>query len=121
MSTAISGVDRIDGLVLNAGVLEPLGLIEDSSIGLDAWHKHFDINFFSLVTAVRAALPALKRSEGRIIFVSSGAAIKGTPTWGPYNASKAALNSLCRTLSEEEPTVTSIALRPGVVDTPVRD
>ncbi|KAG7096876.1 hypothetical protein E1B28_004282 [Marasmius oreades] len=108
----------IDGLVLSAGALEPLCRIGDDT-PLSSWKDHFEVNFFSLVTAVRATLPALRNSElgGRIVFVSSGAAVKGTAGWGPYNASKAAMNSLCRTLAEEEPDVTSIALRPGTVDT----
>ncbi|KAF7332073.1 Short-chain dehydrogenase/reductase family protein [Mycena kentingensis (nom. inval.)] len=53
----------------------------------------------------------------RVIFVSSGASVKGTAAWGPYNASKAAMNSLCRTLAQEEPDVVSVAVRPGMVDT----
>ncbi|KAF9055383.1 NAD(P)-binding protein [Hymenopellis radicata] len=109
---------HIDGLVLNAGTLDPLCRIGDST-PLAAWKTHFDVNFFSLITAVGASLPALRASElgGKIIFVSSGAAVNGTPGWGPYSASKAALNSLCRTLAQEEPKITSIAFRPGVVDT----
>ncbi|ESK96091.1 short-chain dehydrogenase [Moniliophthora roreri MCA 2997] len=110
--------NHIDGLVLNAATLDPLCRIVDNT-PLSAWRNHFEVNFFSLITAVRAALPALRKSElgGRVVFVSSGAATKGTAGWGPYNASKAAMNSLCRTLAEEEPNVTSIAVRPGVVDT----
>ena len=67
---------------------------------MSEWKKHFDVNFFSLVTAVKAALPALRKAEngGRIIFVSSGAATKGLAAWGPYSASKAAMNSLCRSV-----------------------
>ncbi|KAJ7068342.1 hypothetical protein C8F01DRAFT_978005 [Mycena amicta] len=109
----------IDALILNAATLEPLCRIGDRSIGLDRWRTHFDANFFSLVDALQAALPALRESKlgGRVVFVSSGAAVKGTAGWGPYNASKAAMNSLCRTLAEEEPTITSVALRPGMVHT----
>ncbi|CAL1700765.1 unnamed protein product [Somion occarium] len=113
---------NIDGLILNAGVLEPMGKIGDPSISLDSWKQHFDVNFFSLVTALRAALPALRRSDlgGRVVFVSSGAAVGNTAGWGPYNASKAAVNSLCRTFAQEEPDVVSVALRPGMVDTPMQ-
>jgi len=108
---------RLDGLVLNAAVLEPLGRISDSSIPLDAWKTHFDINFFSLVPAIRISIVALRASKGRIIFVSSGSAVGATATWGPYNAAKAAMNSLCRTLASEEPDITCVAIRPGLVDT----
>jgi len=106
--------------VLNAAVLEPLGRID--SANTSAWRTHFDVNFFSLVYTIQAALPALRESElgGRIVFVSSGAAVAGTPSLGAYNTSKAAMNSLCRTLSEEEPGVVSVALRPGMVDTPMQ-
>ncbi|KAF8076471.1 hypothetical protein FPV67DRAFT_418892 [Lyophyllum atratum] len=109
---------HIDGLVLNAGILEPLGPIGGDA-PLSAWKHHFDVNFFSLVTALKAALPALRQSDlgGRVVFVSSGAAVKGSPGWGPYSAAKAAMNSLCRTLAEEEPSIVSVALRPGMVDT----
>lgn len=33
---------------------------------------------------------------------------------------RAALNALCRTLAAEEPEITAVALRPGVVDTPMQ-
>jgi len=109
---------NIDGIILNAAKLEPLCRIGDET-PLSAWKDHFDVNFFSLVVGVKAALPSLRKSElgGRIVMISSGAAVKGSPGWAPYAASKAAMNSLCRTLSEEELSVTSIAIRPGVVET----
>jgi len=132
-----SHFQRIDGLVLNAGTLDPCGRVGDNT-PLEAWKNHFDVNFFSLVAACKAALPSLRNSAlgGKIIFVSSGAAVKGLAGWGPYNASKAAMNSLCRyllshllvfcyrlpilrTLAQEEPDVTSVAVRPGMVDTNV--
>jgi len=116
-STFIKTHNRLDGLVLNAGVLEPLGPIADESVPLAAWKSHFDVNFFSLIPALRTSLPALRSAQGRVVFVSSGAAVGGSAGWGPYNASKAALNSICRTLANEEPDITAIALRPGLVDT----
>ncbi|KAI9063281.1 short-chain dehydrogenase [Trametes sanguinea] len=124
-SSVLRGLEkykRIDGLILNAGVLEPLGKIASEDISIDQWKQHFDVNFFSLITAIRATIPELRKSPsgGRIVFVSSGAATGNTPTWGPYNAGKAAMNSLCRTLAAEEPDVTCVALRPGMVDTPMQ-
>ncbi len=86
---------HIDGLVLNAGVLDPMGKIASPDVSLDGWKAHFDVNFFSLVTALKASIPSLRKSElgGRVVFVSSGAAVGNTAGWGPYTASKAALNS----------------------------
>ena len=68
-------------------------------------------------TQVKAALPSLRKSNGHIIFTSSGAANAGYSGWGAYCTAKAAMNSLAKTLSVEEPHVISIAIRPGVVDT----
>ncbi|KAJ7754241.1 hypothetical protein DFH07DRAFT_823390 [Mycena maculata] len=118
VAIALEHFSSIDGLVLNAATLAPLCRIGDDT-PIDEWKAHFNVNFFSLVTALKAALPALRKSTsgGRVVFVSSGAAVKGTAGWGPYNASKSAMNSLCRTLAEEEPEVTSVALRPGMVQT----
>jgi len=108
---------HLDGVVLNAAVLEPLGRIADSQIPLDAWKAHFDVNFFSLVTTIRLSIAALRASKGKLIFISSSSAVGNVPTWGPYNAAKAAMNSLCRTLAAEEPDITCVALHPGLVDT----
>lgn len=49
--------------------------------------------------------------------ISSGAAVNVYATWGAYGASKAAINHLAMTLAGEEPAVTTISIRPGVVDT----
>lgn len=66
---------------------------------------------------VQACLPSLRESSGSIILTSSGAATGAYPTWGAYGASKAAMNHLAMTLAVEEPAITTISIRPGVVDT----
>ncbi|KAI5124922.1 hypothetical protein M0805_007350 [Coniferiporia weirii] len=123
ISLVLDTYRHIDALVLNAGVLEPLGRIGAPGTTTDSWREHFELNFFSLLYTVQAALPALRESGhgGRIVFISSGAAVSGTPAWGVYNASKAAMNSFCRTLANEEPDVVSVALRPGMVDTSMQE
>jgi len=115
-SSVLASCRRIDGLVLNAGTIS-VGRIDSNNSTVIAWKQQFDVNFFSLLHTVRSALPRLRESKGKIVFVSSGAATGGIAGWGAYNASKAAMNSFCRTLANEEPDVTCIALRPGRVDT----
>lgn len=135
-ASALGTCLRIDALVLNAGVVT-FGRIDSPYSTVDAWKQLFDINVFSLLHTVRASLPKLRASKGKIVFVSSGAAVGNTAAWGAYGASKAALNSFCRyatkmclppypddafldrTLASEEPDITCIALRPGIVDTNV--
>lgn len=83
----------------------------------EEWANNFNVNLLSAVAMVKAAIPDLRKSKGRIILTSSGAASHAYPTWGAYGASKAALNHLGMTLACEEKEVTTIAVRPGVVDT----
>ncbi|KAL8790440.1 MAG: hypothetical protein Q9213_000592 [Squamulea squamosa] len=97
---------QLDGLVLNHGLLEPATRIADSNP--EEWRQCFD---------VKAALPSLRKSNGRVIFTSSGASTKAYSTWGAYGASKAAMNHLNLTLAAEEPKVICVSIRPGVVDT----
>ena len=73
--------------------------------------------FPSHMDQIKPALPALRKTYGRIIFTSSGASVGAYSGWGAYGSSKAALNHLGLTLSVEEPDITSVAIRPGVVDT----
>lgn len=49
--------------------------------------------------------------------VSSGASIAPYQGWSAYGCSKAALNHLVQHLGVEEPDVTSVSVRPGVIDT----
>ncbi|KAI9237349.1 MAG: hypothetical protein BYD32DRAFT_416635 [Podila humilis] len=106
---------RVDGLVLNAGVLDPL--LPVAAASTQDWKRNFDINFFSIVDIVQKALPALRESKGRVILVSSGAAINAYHGWGAYCTSKAALNMFGNVLGVEEPDITTVSVRPGVVDT----
>lgn len=66
---------------------------------------------------VKAGLPALRESKGKIIFTSSGASVSAYRGWGLYGSTKAAMNHLALSLGEEEPDVTSVSIRPGMVDT----
>ncbi|KAL1301846.1 hypothetical protein AAFC00_006031 [Neodothiora populina] len=106
---------RLDGLIVNHGILEPVKRVADADA--EEWRRLFDVNFFSAVSMIKACLPQLRASKGRIVLCSSGAASNNYATWGAYGASKAALNHLAGTLATEEKHVTTISVRPGVVDT----
>ncbi|KAI9820306.1 MAG: hypothetical protein M1827_005928 [Pycnora praestabilis] len=106
---------QLDGLVVNHAMVEPVKRIAD--VEIEEWKSAFDVNYFSAISLVKAAIPALRKSHGRIVLTSSGAAVGAYSTWGAYGSSKAALNHLALTLAVEEPDITSMAIRPGVVDT----
>ncbi|KAI8354690.1 hypothetical protein B0O80DRAFT_449469 [Mortierella sp. GBAus27b] len=106
---------RIDGLVVNAAVIGPIGPI--ASTAVEEWKSVYDVNFFSILTIVQLSLPALRESKGRIILVSSSAAHMPLHGWGAYCSSKAALKMFGEILAIEEPGVTTISIHPGIVDT----
>ncbi|KAG0313048.1 hypothetical protein BGZ99_009130 [Dissophora globulifera] len=107
---------KLDGLVLNAGVIDPIGSIATTSI--EGWKKTYDVNLWAHMLQVQHALPALRESKGRIVIVSTGAAVYPFHGWGAYCTSKAALRMFCECLAMEEPELASVvSIRPGIVDT----
>jgi NAD(P)-dependent dehydrogenase (short-subunit alcohol dehydrogenase family) len=105
----------LDALVNNAGILGPVGPLAEADGG--AWTENWAINVLGPVLLTRAALPYLRERKGRVINVSSGAAVNAVPGWGAYCLSKAAVTHLTRMIAAEEPDVIAISFRPGVVDT----
>ncbi|OTB17042.1 hypothetical protein K445DRAFT_316551 [Daldinia sp. EC12] len=112
---ALKAFGKIDGIVVNHGVLSPITRIFESNA--EEWRNAFDINVFSAIALIKEAIPELRKSNGRVIFVSSGAAFGAYAGWGCYGTSKAALTHLSAHLAVEEPSITSIAITPGRVDT----
>lgn len=106
---------RINALVNNAGVLQPIAPLAEADP--EAWAYNITVNLVAPFYLIHAALPALRESRGRIINISTGAAVNPMQGWSAYCASKAGFLHLTRVVAAEEPAVTSISLRPGVVDT----
>ncbi|EPY50090.1 hypothetical protein SPOG_03559 [Schizosaccharomyces cryophilus OY26] len=119
VETAISKFGRLDAIVLNAGLVNPISKIEDADV--NQWRTLFEVNFFSVVETVKQAIPHLRKTKGSIVIVSSGAAVRPYPAWTAYCTSKAAINMLVTSLGSEEPDIMSVAVRPGVVDTPMQE
>jgi NAD(P)-dependent dehydrogenase (short-subunit alcohol dehydrogenase family) len=87
----------------------------------ETWDRLYEINVKTAVTASRAALPLLLRSDaGRIVNVGAAGALKAGAGMGPYAASKAGVMRFTEALAEElKPTrVTVNAVLPSVIDTP---
>ncbi len=112
---AISKFGQLNSIIANAGVLKPVGPIESTSV--DDWKRLYDINLFAVVELIKHSLPHLKKTNGKVIAVSSGAATKAYSGWYAYGSSKAALNHLILSLASDEKDVQAISIAPGVVDT----
>ncbi|KAJ3055502.1 hypothetical protein HK097_010277 [Rhizophlyctis rosea] len=123
VTQTLSHFHSLTAIIHNAGGIEPLAKVADAN--LEEWKKLFDLNFFSGIDLIQHSLPYLRTASanggGRIVVVSSGAAARATAGWGPYCTSKAAVNMLVAGLGLEEKEVTTIAVRPGVVETEMQD
>ncbi|KAM0252816.1 hypothetical protein ACHAQJ_007555 [Trichoderma viride] len=111
---AVKSFGKIDGVVINHGILEPEKFATES---LEDTKRLYDVNFFSYIAMAKASLNEVKKTKGCILWVSSGAALKPYVAWSTYGSSKAAVNSIASHLAVEEPDITSIAIGPGRVDT----
>lgn len=112
---AAAEIDELDVLVLAAGVMEN-GSLEE--VGDASWRNTMEVNLHAPVTLTRALLPALRRSNGLIITINSGAGYHGIANNSAYCASKFALRGFTDSLAQEEAgKVRVTSLHPGRTDT----
>ena len=107
----------LDLLVNNAG-FGISGAVEDTALA--SAKKQLDVNFFGCFLCCKAAVPYLQQSGGgRIINISSMAAVLSIPFQSFYSASKSAINALTLALANEVRPfgITVCALMPGDVRT----
>jgi NAD(P)-dependent dehydrogenase (short-subunit alcohol dehydrogenase family) len=119
VATVREAAGRIDVLVLNAGT-SVSDRIEDVTV--EDFDLQMSLNVRSLVFAVQAALP-LMTSGASIVLIGSAAGQIGTPGYSVYNASKAAVRSLARTLTAELAPcgIRANTISPGPTDTAMFD
>jgi NAD(P)-dependent dehydrogenase (short-subunit alcohol dehydrogenase family) len=116
---AVKTKGRIDIVFANAGAAEfaPLGKITE-----EHFDKLFGTNVKGTLFTVQKALP-LMNDGGSIILNGSVASVKGTPAFGVYGATKAALRSFVRTWTSDlkDRHIRSNVVSPGPTDTPIVD
>ncbi len=95
---AMVGEAGLDGLVNNAGIVEP-GPLE--FIPLDSLRRQLDVNVTGLLAVTQAFLPLLRRATGRIVNIGSVGGLNVLPFAGAYSASKFAMEALTDALRME--------------------
>lgn len=88
----------IDAVVTAAGI-DRCGRLED--VAADEWERVIGVNLLGTVSAVRAALPYVTRSHGRIVTVASSLALRALPEATAYCASKFGVLGFSRALAAE--------------------
>jgi NAD(P)-dependent dehydrogenase (short-subunit alcohol dehydrogenase family) len=108
----------LDGLVNNAGiaVVGPLEFLP-----LDEFRRQVEVNLTGALAVTQTFLPLLRKSSGRIVFVSSISGRVASPLLGPYAISKFAMEALADTLRRElYPWELKVAvIQPGRIETPI--
>jgi NADP-dependent 3-hydroxy acid dehydrogenase YdfG len=111
---ATAAIDELDVLVHNAGVSFP-GRVAESTV--DQWRTTFEVNVVGAVAVTLALLPALRRAEGQVLFINSGAGRNPSLGMASYSASKFALRAFADSLRLSEPALRVTTVYPGRTDT----
>jgi NAD(P)-dependent dehydrogenase (short-subunit alcohol dehydrogenase family) len=109
---------RIDAMINNAGVIEPIGPL--ASVDPRAWSHAVDINLKGVFNGMRAVLPEMRAQGGGVIVnLGSGAAHTPLEGWSHYCAAKAATAMLtrCAHLENRGRGIRVFSLSPGTVAT----
>ena len=113
MSTRRGELGGLDVLVNNASELGPIGPLADFDV--QRFGRLFPVNVGAPMALIQLAVPLLAARRGLIVNITSDAATAAYPGWGPYGASKAALELLTRTLASElrDQGVSAVLVDPG--------
>lgn len=123
VNTAFAKMDRlcggVDVLINNAGISRRRAW---SEIDLRGWQEVVDVNLTGVFLMARqAALRMVRQRQGVIINMGSTNGLVGYPHYADYNASKAGVIELSRSLALElAPQVRVLAVCPGYVLTPMQ-
>ncbi len=104
--------ERIDLLVNNASVLGPSPQPPLAIYPASELQRVFRVNVMAPLALIQLALPRMPEG-GRILNITSDAAVEPYEGWGGYGASKAALEQLSAILGAEQPELRVYAVDPG--------
>jgi NAD(P)-dependent dehydrogenase (short-subunit alcohol dehydrogenase family) len=110
---AARSLGGLDVLVNNASELGVIGPLVDFDV--PRLGRIFPVNVGAPLALIQLAVPLLAERRGLIVNITSDAAHGAYPGWGPYGASKAALELVTRTLATElkEVGVSAVLVDPG--------
>jgi NAD(P)-dependent dehydrogenase (short-subunit alcohol dehydrogenase family) len=118
---AADGDGPCDGIVYAVGTIN-LGSLQ--RLQADDFHRDFVVNAQGAALAVKALLPALRKSEGTpsVVFFSSVAVQQGFTFHASVSMAKAAIEGLTRSLAAElAPKIRVNAIAPSLTRTPLAE
>jgi NAD(P)-dependent dehydrogenase (short-subunit alcohol dehydrogenase family) len=113
LADAARTLGGLDVLVNNASELGVIGPLLEFDV--QRFGRVFPVNAGAPIALIQLAVPLLAERHGLIVNITSDAAQGAYPGWGPYGASKAALELLTRTLATElrDRGVSAVSVDPG--------
>jgi benzil reductase ((S)-benzoin forming) len=118
MAQLLDGVERLDLVVLNAGLLGRIQSMQEADIA--ELRQLMDVNVWANKPILDHFL-AKGIEVGQIIAISSGASVSGNFGWSGYAVSKAALNMFVQLYAHEFPGTPMHSLAPGLIDTAMQE
>lgn len=118
VAKSLSHYGKLTGLLNNAGMIDPIGPIDE--VSLEDWAACIQLNVIGAFAAAQAVLkPFEQAGGGRLVNISSGAAHAPLEGWSAYCTSKAALAMVTRALHHEQSAkgLKVFGFSPGVVAT----
>lgn len=109
----LSDTSAIDGLIHNAGIIEPISPVD--AIAESDWQHILATNLNAPLFLTQMLLDKL--AQGRVLHIGSGAAYFPVAGWSGYCVSKAALSMLTRCWQLEKPKLAMSSVMPGIIDT----
>ncbi|WJZ03934.1 SDR family oxidoreductase [Corynebacterium freiburgense] len=110
-------MSKVHALVHCAGIAN-LGRVSETTT--EDWEAAMNINLYAPIALTNQLLPALRASNGHVVYLNSGAGLRANPNWGAYAASKFAARAWCDALRAEEPEIRVTSIHPGRIDTPMQ-
>jgi NAD(P)-dependent dehydrogenase (short-subunit alcohol dehydrogenase family) len=113
LAQAVEDAGRLDLLVNNASLLGPSPQPRLADYPQVVLEQVYAVNVLAPLALTQLLLPALRAAGGRIVNVTSDAAVEPYEGWGGYGSSKAALDQWTSILGAEEPALGVYAFDPG--------
>lgn len=117
LATVVEDLGGVDLLVNNASTLGVSPQPRLAEWVASDFARVYAVNVFAPLALTQLVLPQLRTRRGRILNLTSDAAIEPYEGWGAYGSSKAALNQLTAILAAEETALRVYAVDPGDIRT----
>ena len=119
LATAVANAPGpLRALVNNAGIAV-VGPVE--ALTVEDWRRQLEVNVLGQVAVTRTLLPQLIDARGRVVMMSSIGGLVAGPLFGPYSASKFAVEAFTDVLRQEVGPlgVRVVAIEPDAIATPI--